>query len=279
MQHPPSTAPVGLASIPPALSVLARLGDYVTMTLAVVLSAGSIALFAWGSRPVLVSLHLSAGAAIWWNAAVSFVFFAQHSITVRRPFRARLAAFIPARYDAAFYAITSGIALAIAVVLWQPAGQPLFVLHGVPRLSVTLAALLAVGGFAWGAWALHGFDPCGLRPIRAHLRGASAPAGDEGGAKPFVVRGPYRWVRHPLYSCVIVLLWANPEMTANHIVIALLWTTWIYVGARLEERDLTAEFGDRYRRYREQVPILVPWRGRVQVHVEEAGVDRALVQL
>jgi protein-S-isoprenylcysteine O-methyltransferase Ste14 len=260
--HAPSTPTIaGSVPAPPTLSTLTRLGDYAVMTLAVVLSVGSVALFASESRPILVRLDLSPAAALWWNAAVSFVFFAQHSVTVRRPFRARLAVVIPARYDGAFYAITSGIALALVVLLWQPAGRPMFVLHGVPRLLIDVAALAAIAGFAWGALALHGFDPCGLRPIRAHLRGASpAPTATAARATPLVVRGPYRWVRHPLYSFVIVLLWADADMTPSRLVIAAVWTAWICVGARLEERDLISEFGDRYRSYRRRVPFLVPWR-------------------
>jgi protein-S-isoprenylcysteine O-methyltransferase Ste14 len=38
-------------------------------------------------------------------------------------------------------------------------------------------------------------------------------------------------------------------------------TAYILVGIWLEERDLTAMFGDQYRRYRQQVGMLVPfWR-------------------
>jgi hypothetical protein len=259
------------STVRPALPLLTRLADYAMMTLAVVLSVVSIALLAWANRPILVPLGLSESAAVWWNALVSFLFFAQHSILVRRPVRARLGAIISPRYDGTFYAITSGLALAIVVVLWQPAGPPLFVLQGAPRFIVQAAALLAVAGFAWGACALRGFDMCGLRPVRAHLRGApAAPAPPpELSGKPLVVRGPYRFVRHPLYSSIIVLLWADPEMNAGRLVIAALWTAWIYVGARLEERDLVADFGEPYRRYREQVPILVPWRRPGAAHVNE----------
>ena len=49
---------------------------------------------------------------------------------------------------------------------------------------------------------------------------------------------------------------------------AVMWTAWICVASLLEERDLIAEFGDRYRRYREQVPILIPWKGWVRVDVD-----------
>jgi methanethiol S-methyltransferase len=273
MQSPSTPTADCATPVPSVLPLSSRLADYAVMTFAVTCSIGSIALFAWTDRPTLVSFGLSTGAAVWWNALVSFVFFAQHSITVRRPFRARLGAIIPSRYDGTFYAITSGIALAIVVVLWQPTGAPLFVLQGLPRLTVRAAALLAVAGFVWGAWSLPGFDMCGLGPVREHLRGAAAaPRPDQLRAKPFVVRGPYRWVRHPLYSCVIVLLWADPEMNAGRLVIAAIWTAWIYVGARLEESDLIAEFGNRYRRYRQRVPILIPWRKPADTRADDIEV-------
>jgi protein-S-isoprenylcysteine O-methyltransferase Ste14 len=37
-------------------------------------------------------------------------------------------------------------------------------------------------------------------------------------------------------------------------------TAYIFVGIFLEEHDLTELFGDDYRRYRESVSMLIPWR-------------------
>ncbi|HXY41982.1 MAG TPA: isoprenylcysteine carboxylmethyltransferase family protein [Vicinamibacteria bacterium] len=235
------------------------------MALAVVLGGGSLAYFAvclaWAEGPRLLDLHLSPPAALAWNALASAIFFAQHSVLVRRPVRSRLAAVIKARYDGAFYAITSGLALLPAAVLLQPAGPALFVLHGVARALVIASASLASAIFAWAIVVLRSFDPFGLRPIRRHLRdGDAPPAPPPDAASRFVVRGPYRWVRHPLYLAMIVLLWADPSMTPARLELALLWTAWIFVGARLEERDLAADLGDPYRSYRERVPMLIPWR-------------------
>jgi protein-S-isoprenylcysteine O-methyltransferase Ste14 len=249
------------------LPLRTRIADYSVITLAIVFGVGSIVLFAWRDRPAFVPLGLSPVSTVWWNTLVSFVFFAQHSVLVRRPVRARLAVIIPARYDGAFYAITSGIALAAVAVLLQPAGRPLFVLDGLPRLAVTTASLLAVAGFAWGVHALRTFDLLGLRPIREHLHGDRGQSSAAESANALVVRGPYRWVRHPLYSCVIVLLWAHPELSFDRLILAAVWTSWIYVGALLEERDLTSHFGAAYHQYRAQVPILIPWRGRVAVQI------------
>lgn len=245
-----------------------RLADYAMMVLSIVLGGGSIVLFAWADRPILVPLGLSLAAAAAWNVLVSCLFFLQHSVMVRRSVRARLAAVVPERYDGALYSITSGIALAAAVLLFQPLGEPLFVLHGIARLAVTALALLALTALAWGALALGGFDPLGLRPIRNHLRGPR-PGQPLLRAKTFVVRGPYRWVRHPLYSSIAVLLWADPDVTVGRLAIAAAWTAWMIVGAVLEERDLVADFDGAYRRYQRQVPMLIPWRGRACAAVVE----------
>ena len=77
---------------------------------------------------------------------------------------------------------------------------------------------------------------------------------------PLAIRGPYRWVRHPLYSLFVVMLWTFPDLTADRLLFNVLFTAWIVLGSVLEERDLAREFGDPYRTYQSQVPMLVPWR-------------------
>ena len=238
--------------------------DYLVLVLAVVFGVGSVALFAWETRPVFVALHWSQPLALAWDALLSFVFFVQHSGMVRRSFRARLAAFVPARYDRAVYAISSGVALALVVVFWQRTDSHLLVMHGAPRWIMVGLGLAAVAVFVYSAYVLRPFDPLGLSAIWASLRHRPTRPSS------FVVRGPYRWVRHPLYSCILVLFWATPDLTADRLLLDILWTGWIIVGAKLEERDLVAEFGDAYRWYQRRVPMLVPWRGRVQFETEPA---------
>jgi protein-S-isoprenylcysteine O-methyltransferase Ste14 len=227
------------------------------MALALVCGVGSLVLFVGipvGSQGP-VRMRWPEWGVLCWDALLSIVFFVQHSGMVRRQFRARIAGLIPPHYHRAVYSIASGVALAGVVLLWQPSGHHLLVLEGPFRGVAVAVALLAIALFVWGAFSLSNLDLFGLASIRAHLRGSAEPA------PPFIVRGPFRWVRHPWYLGVIMLFWSCPDLTTDRLLFNVLWTSWVCIGARLEEADLRSEFGDVYNRYCEQVPMLIPWRG------------------
>ena len=113
-----------------------------------------------------------------------------------------------------------------------------------------LAMVLAIGGVQ----ALGSFGTFGLVPIKVHLRGKQLRPPN------FTLRGPYLWVRHPLYFFMIVLIWSYPDVGSDRLLFNILWTLWIVVGSFLEERDLIAEFGEKYHQYQKTVPMLFPWR-------------------
>ena len=74
----------------------------------------------------------------------------------------------------------------------------------------------------------------------------------------FVKRAMYQYVRHPIQIGVLIGVWATPLMTMTQLVLSVGFTIYIVVGLWFEERDLIAEHGDEYLKYRAQVGKLFP---------------------
>jgi len=108
--------------------------------------------------------------------------------------------------------------------------------------SAALLVLLA-GLIQTGLWSF-----LGLRQV------LSGPEADS----QLVVKGMYRWVRHPLYSAALAFIWAIPLMTRNLLALNLGLTVYLIAGAWLEERKLLHKFGKAYARYRESTPMFIP---------------------
>jgi protein-S-isoprenylcysteine O-methyltransferase Ste14 len=74
--------------------------------------------------------------------------------------------------------------------------------------------------------------------------------------------GPYRFVRHPIYTGIIISSSATAALRATvggWLGVALLTTGW-YVKARLEERFLREQLGpENYDAYARRVPMLLPF--------------------
>jgi protein-S-isoprenylcysteine O-methyltransferase Ste14 len=234
--------------------------------LAASFGVGWVALFAFwplGSLRI-VSPRWSEATIFLWDAALSLLFFLQHSGMARTKVRTRVAVVTTPIYQPAIYAISSGIVLVTVLLLWQPSAIHLFALARPWRYVAQGFSIASLLLFVWAFRSLRAFDPLGLSPLIGHLR-----------SKPFrscafAATGAYRLVRHPLYLAAIVLLWSCPDVNADRLLFNGLWTAWIVAATFLEEVDLIAEFGDTYRFYRRSVPMLIPLtRTRSGRHEEE----------
>lgn len=213
-------------------------------------------LFLLVGTPGWVHLGLGETAKLALDTLLSVLFFLQHSIMVRPWYGRWSARFIPTHFHGATYTIASGVALLVLVVFWQESTHTLVSAGGPARWILRAVYVLSVIGFAWGILALGSFDTFGLRPILDRLRGTTTPP------LPFTIRGPYRWVRHPLYLCALLMIWSYPNLTTDRLLFNVLWTAWVVGATMLEERDLVAVLGDAYRGYQRKVPMLVPYRLR-----------------
>ncbi|WP_022667827.1 methyltransferase family protein [Desulfospira joergensenii] len=211
-------------------------------------------LFLFSGRFHPMDLKLPEQGLLIWDTLLSLIFFVQHSAMIRRGFQSRLIRSVPPHYVHSIFTIASSLVLILAVLLWQPSTIVLFELQGLAKGLARGIFLLGIAGTLWGGFSLKGFDPFGRIPLRDYLKGRP------GRTWPFSVTGPYRWVRHPLYFFVLVMIWACPVLTADRLLFNILWTLWIILGAHWEEKDLVSDFGKKYSRYQEEVPMLIPWK-------------------
>ncbi|MEN6319434.1 MAG: isoprenylcysteine carboxylmethyltransferase family protein [Syntrophaceae bacterium] len=230
---------------------------YIMITLSYILGGSSLLMFCafcyFGSMH-LVNQELTTTGILLFDAGLSLVFFLQHSGMVRKSFHHYLKQCIPEAYMSAIYSIFSGIVLVIVVVFWQETSSMVASAEGAFRFVLRLFFAASVAGFYWGIRSLGSFDPFGIRAIVYDLHRKTPKA------MPLTIRGPYRWVRHPLYFFVLIMIWTNPDLTADRLLFNILWTVWIFIGAVLEERDLVSHFGEAYRQYQQKVAMIIPMR-------------------
>lgn len=195
--------------------------------------------------------------AIVVNVLLLGVFAIQHSVMARPAFKRWWTRFVPHAVERTTYVLLASLVLVLLFWQWRPILMPVW--------SVTNpAAVLAIQVVFWTGWGLvflstfllNHFELFGLRQVYARLRGRTLPAPEF--RTPFL----YKRVRHPLYLGFLLAFWAAPSMTLGHLLFAVGTTGYILIGIWLEERDLVDLFGDQYRRYREQVSMLIPLPGK-----------------
>lgn len=79
-----------------------------------------------------------------------------------------------------------------------------------------------------------------------------------------ITSGPYRWVRHPMYSTVVLLVAATSLLTANVIVAlgGIAMFALLAARSRTEEQRLVEKFGDAYHDYQQRTGRFLPRLGR-----------------
>lgn len=187
------------------------------------------------------------------------LFALQHSVMARPAFKRWWTRYVPTSIERSTFVLATSLVLALLFWQWRP--LPLQVWH--VQDEAARRALYGVSAAGWllvlaSTFLINHFDLFGLRQVWRHARGQGpAPA------TPFVVRAFYRIVRHPIMLGFLVAFWAAPTMSLGHLLFAMVTTGYIVVAVKyLEERDLVAQYGEAYRAYQRQVPMLLPGRPR-----------------
>ncbi len=192
-------------------------------------------------------------AALLINLSLVAAFSVSHSVMARPWFKRWWTQFVPKPIERSTYVLVSTLFLALLMWQWRPMGGIIWDVQS-PTGRAILYGLFALGwlGVPLVSLLINHFDLFGLRQVWLHAKQKDYTH------LPFRVPGVYRIVRHPLYVAWILFFWATPTMTVAHLVFAAGLTAYILIAIPFEERDLVAHHGEQYKRYRKQVPALIP---------------------
>jgi protein-S-isoprenylcysteine O-methyltransferase Ste14 len=182
------------------------------------------------------------------DAVLALQFAVVHSAILLPATRSRISRVLPSQLYGSVFAVATCATLwsmflfwhASTHTLWEASGWTSTAIEACFYLSwVALFLSLRISGFGyqtgWTQW-LYWYhrEPLPRRSLSTH--------------------GPYRWMRHPAYASFLGLIWFTPHMTADHAVLTITWTAYIFVGSYLKDRRLLFYAGDAYREYARNVP-------------------------
>ena len=151
------------------------------------------------------------------------------------------------RFYRIIYNIISFLTAAPAFYVWWISSSSTSVVYTFPEWSnpfLTLLQLLVIGLFGYALFQYDLLEFTGLRKKKID-------------GKP-ITDGVYRIVRHPQYTALIILIFSQNRMTVLDLTAGVLVSFYCIIGAFIEEKRLVSSYGDRYRKYQQEVSMFVP---------------------
>jgi protein-S-isoprenylcysteine O-methyltransferase Ste14 len=192
--------------------------------------------------------------AISVDLALVLLFGATHSVMARPGFKETVTKIISPAAERSTFVLVASLVLSLLHWQWRPIET--IVWECPPPLSTVVFAASMLGWLiVFGStFLIDHFDLFGLRQVWLNFKGVECTH------RPFVVRGLYKYVRHPLMLGFLVAFWCAPTMTLGHLIFSVSMTVYILIGIYFEERDLSDALGESYKTYRSSTSMIIPWR-------------------
>lgn len=203
----------------------------------------------WRTYPLDAALWPAA----WTNLALFTVFALHHSVFARLRVRELIRRMAGPGLERSAYVWLASLLLLAVCWAWQPVLGVWWQLRGAAvwegRLLQVVGVLLTLAG----ARAIDVLELAGVRQVDGPIRAGGMPA-------VFRTTGIYGLVRHPIYLGWLLMVLAEPTMTATRGVFAFVSCAYLVIAIPLEEASLAATAGPAYAEYRRTVRArLIPF--------------------
>lgn len=187
------------------------------------------------------------------NVVLLALFGIQHTVMARQWFKKAITKTIPKTVERGTFVLMTNLLLVLIYWQWRPLPEAVWTVGGVGGMVLQAGFWIGVLLVLVSTFLIDHFELFGLKQAFYHLRGKEMPP------YKFVTPWFYKYVRHPLYVGWLLMFWCAPVMSRGHLLLAAVWTGYILIAIRHEERDLIAHFGKKYEDYRKSVPMLIPF--------------------
>jgi len=206
------------------------------------------------SKNINIPQELSSTSALLIDIGLIVLFGLQHSGMARRGFKRIVTRYIPEASERSTYVLLSGVVFIVFCLFYQPIDGYLWKIEeGVGYWLLQIGFVVGWTLSVYASFIINHFKLFGLQQVYLYLTGKEA--------KPVVFkeRQLYRYIRHPIQLGVLMGIWLTPVMSYGHLVLAIGFTIYIFIGLYYEEKDLVRELGEEYRNYRQRVGMMIPF--------------------
>lgn len=197
------------------------------------------------------------GATAWTaNTLLALQFPIFHSLLLTSGGRKLLARLAPGGLgrdlSSTTYAASASLQLLATFLLWSPTGV---VLWEAPPNALPFFGVLFAASWALLLKALH---DGGMGAQTGWIGWTAVFRGRRPDYGPLPTSGLFAHCRQPIYLSFALTLWTGAGWTADHLLLAILWSLYCILAPLHKERRYERLFGEAFQAYRRRVPYLFP---------------------
>ena len=187
-----------------------------------------------------------------FNVGLFTIFAGHHSLMARTGAKRWLARFVRTDLERSTYVWVASILFTLTCFFWRDLPGSAYVASGWLRPACFAVQLSGVALIVWAVSVLDVLALAGIRQVE--------PSWSADKDSSLRVRGPYHWIRHPIYLGWILAMFGAPDMPSGRLAFAIMSTAYLTLAIPWEERSMMNTFGHGYRRYVARVRWrMIPW--------------------